>query len=126
MTGVQTCALPIFENSVSGNMLLLQIFMSGINKGEMLLSIDDTIARNKALDLMPSKGTSVSGLVTLYLPGDVNGDGKVDIEDLVLFARAFGSKKGDVTFDARADFNNDGFVDGLDLILLAYNWGESI
>ena len=114
------------ENSVSGNMLLLQIFMSGINKGEMLLSIDDTIARNKALDLMPSKGTSVSGLVTLYLPGDVNGDGKVDIEDLVLFARAFGSKKGDVTFDARADFNNDGFVDGLDLILLAYNWGESI
>jgi hypothetical protein len=114
------------ENSLSGEIFLLQIFMSGINKGETLLSIEDTVARNKDLDLMPSKGTSVSALVTLYLPGDINGDGKVDIEDLVLFARAFGSKKGDANFDARADFNNDGFVDGLDLILLAYNWGESI
>jgi hypothetical protein len=114
------------DNALNGDFFLVRLLMSGINSGESLLSIEDTIARNKNLDLVASKGSSVNALVTLYLPGDVNGDGKVDIEDLVLFARAFGSKKGDSNYDPRADFNNDGVVDGLDLILLAYNWGLSI
>ncbi len=114
------------NNALQGDHFLLQILMVGINSGETILHIENTIARDSNLDLIPSKGSSMNALVTLYLPGDVNGDGKVDIEDLVLFARAFGSKKGDSNYNSRADFNNDGQVDGLDLILLAYNWGEKI
>ncbi len=34
------------------------------------------------------------------LQGDVDGDGMVDIVDLVLVARVFGSKPGDQTFVA--------------------------
>ncbi len=114
------------DEALSGDALVVEIMMSGINQGETVLYIENTIARDKNLDIIPSKGSSMRALVTLYLPGDVNGDGRVDIEDLVLFSRAFGSRKGDPNYDPRADFNNDGVLDGLDLILLAYNWGRSI
>jgi len=42
------------------------------------------------------------------LPGDVNGDGKVDTEDLLLLSKTFGLSAGDPGFDGRADFNEDG------------------
>ncbi len=48
-------------------------------------------------------------------PWDVNGDGQVNILDLVMVAQNFGKA------DARADLNNDGNVDVLDLLLVAQN-----
>ncbi len=58
------------------------------------------------------------------LQGDVNGDGRVDGADLVLFGLHFGSLRGETNYSAAADFNNDGRVDGLDLAILAANFGQ--
>ena len=55
---------------------------------------------------------------------DVNGDGKVNIQDLVLVAGAFG-QPGDRTSANNPDVNRDGRVDILDLVRVANRFGET-
>jgi lysophospholipase L1-like esterase len=62
---------------------------------------------------------------TNQIQGDLNGDGRVDGTDLVLFGRHFGSQRGGSNWDENSDFNNDGKVDGSDLAVLASNFGRS-
>ena len=50
---------------------------------------------------------------------DTNGDGKVNVLDLVLVAKSLG------TSNARADTNGDGRVNVLDLVIVAQHLGES-
>jgi len=121
--------IKIFRNDQkgqSGEGVLVTLKLVGVNKGTTLLKIDQPSAKNSQLEPFPIQGHEVQAVVTMFLPGDVNGDGTVNIDDLIIFSRCFGSKKGDQNYDARCDFNNDGTVDGIDLILLAYNWGENI
>lgn len=58
------------------------------------------------------------------LQGDVNGDGRVDGADLILFGLHFGAMRGAANYSAAADFNNDGVIDGLDLAILSANFGQ--
>jgi hypothetical protein len=57
------------------------------------------------------------------LAGDVDGDGHVDVVDLLYFVDAFGSVSGDPLYDARCDFNHDDSVDVVDLLMLVENFG---
>ena len=50
------------------------------------------------------------------LPGDLNGDGNVDGEDVGIFLAQWGMPGG------IADINGDGFVDGADFGILIANW----
>jgi lysophospholipase L1-like esterase len=59
------------------------------------------------------------------LQGDVNGDGRVDGADLILFGLHFGAQRGEAAYSAAADFNSDGVIDGIDLAILAANFGQS-
>jgi hypothetical protein len=61
---------------------------------------------------------------TVFLPGDLNHDGIVDGEDLVIMAYAFGAHRYDSNYNINADLNGDGIVDGLDLAILASNFGK--
>lgn len=108
----------------SGTGNLFSVKITGLQKGVAKISAEQIVAKNSKLDSVAAKGFTAEAIVTLYLAGDINGDGTVNMDDLIIFSRAFGSKIGDANFDKRADFNNDGLVDGVDLILLAYNWGE--
>lgn len=56
-----------------------------------------------------------AALFAAGVPGDVNGDGKVDCSDVALVKRAFGKKAGQPGFDARADLVKDGVIDVRDL-----------
>ncbi|WP_170287191.1 CARDB domain-containing protein [Paenibacillus faecis] len=55
----------------------------------------------------------------LLLAADVNGDGKVGIDDLVLVAKAFGARSGDEGYKAACDVNRDGVIDIEDLSYVA-------
>ena len=57
----------------------------------------------------------------ITLKGDINGDGTVNIFDLVMAAGQFG-QAGD---DLKGDANRDGFVNIFDLVLVAGNFGQS-
>ena len=55
---------------------------------------------------------------------DINKDGKVNIQDLVLVSGALG-EPGDRTSDKNPDVNRDGVVDILDLVRVANRFGET-
>ena len=57
------------------------------------------------------------------IPGDADGDGKVDFADLVLVARHYGQINGTWS---RGDLNGDGSVGFDDLLIVARNYGKSV
>jgi hypothetical protein len=67
----------------------------------------------------------VANVLPSGLVGDINGDGKVDIKDLVLLTRAFGSYPSHPRWNSEADLNGDNKVDIKDLVLLIKNFGRT-
>jgi hypothetical protein len=60
--------------------------------------------------------------VTSVLIGDLNGDNKVNIDDLILLGQAWGTYPGEPGYNSAADINEDGEIDIDDLILLGQSW----
>ena len=56
----------------------------------------------------------------VFTQSDVNGDGKINIQDLVLVAQAFEE------YNEKADVNGDGTVNILDLVQVASHFGEEV
>jgi hypothetical protein len=54
---------------------------------------------------------------------DLNGDGVVDIRDIAIVSKAFGSEPGDPNWNPIADVNEDGKVDMRDVALVARYYG---
>jgi hypothetical protein len=65
--------------------------------------------------------TDGSFTIAATLPGDVNGDGIVNLTDLPLFAAAYGSTTGQPTYNAAADFNLNGLIDFNDAAAIERN-----
>jgi hypothetical protein len=62
-------------------------------------------------------------LVRTCSGGDVNGDGVVDIFDLSIVGRAYGSFEGEPEYNPDADLNKDGIVDIGDISIVCINYG---
>jgi uncharacterized repeat protein (TIGR02543 family) len=58
-------------------------------------------------------------------PGDLNGDGVVNIDDLTLVTSHFGQTSADPGWDPLADANGDGLVNIDDLTAVISNYGRS-
>lgn len=72
-----------------------------------------------------SDNTYVDGKVKVKIPGDVNGDGVVDVYDLSIVSVAYGTFEGQPGYDLDADLNEDGLVDGRDLAIVTMNYGNT-
>jgi hypothetical protein len=77
--------------------------------------------------------TDVPGLVVSRVPsdptdspGDINGDGVVDEEDLRLVCESFGRTAADVGWNPDADINKDGVVDVRDLSIVGLHHNISV
>ncbi len=64
-------------------------------------------------------------LVTLTIPGDVNGDKVVNIADLVSVALVFGTRVGGPGYNSNMDVNLDGIINILDLTFVAARFGST-
>jgi hypothetical protein len=53
---------------------------------------------------------------------DINLDGTVNLPDLVILAKAYGSQKGSLNWNPNADLNNDGKINLPDLVKLSKNY----
>lgn len=69
--------------------------------------------------------TYVDGKVRVKMPGDVNGDGAVDVTDLSIVSMAYGYFEGEPGYDPNADLDHDGLVDMRDLVIVASNLGKT-
>jgi len=65
-----------------------------------------------------------SGGKSVSLATDLNKDGIVNILDISLVAKAFGSKPGDLNWNAVADVNQDGIINILDISKVAKDYGR--
>jgi hypothetical protein len=89
--------------------------------GSITINADGEIAFQCALtppdDDQVEWGTGVYvATIDAAVPGDVNGDGVVDIDDLLAVISAWGQA------NSPADLNHDGIVDVDDLLLVIGNW----
>lgn len=55
---------------------------------------------------------------------DLNHDGKVDILDITVVAKAYGSRKGQPNYRARIDFNHDKIINIFDVVMIARYYGS--
>lgn len=62
--------------------------------------------------------------VLVTIPGDINGDRRVNILDAIKIANSFNSKLGDANWNPNADINGDDKVNILDAIKLANHFNE--
>lgn len=71
---------------------------------------------------------STPAAITLVNPlrGDLNGDGKVNVQDITIGALAYGTKLGDQNWNNSADLDNNGWIDIIDLVIVAREFGKTI
>ncbi len=58
-------------------------------------------------------------------PADINDDGKVDIKDVALVARAYGAEEPELNYNRIADVYYDGKIDIRDVSYTAIHFGET-
>lgn len=61
----------------------------------------------------------------LLLPGDINGDGYVNVGDLQILVASWGRTLGEPGYDSRADLDGNHTINVGDLQVLVANWGRS-
>lgn len=61
----------------------------------------------------------------IRMPGDVTGDGVVDIRDAARLGQNWRTTAADAEYDPAADLNNNGAVDIFDIVLLGQYWRET-
>ena len=75
-------------------------------------------------ELNTTDNTYPDGQVYVRIMGDINGDGRIRIDDVYLAADAFGSEPGNPRWNPAADLNGDGRVRVDDVFLVATNFGQ--
>ena len=76
-------------------------------------------------DTYGNMGSSENVYFAVKILGDINGDGIIDIMDLLIIALAYGSQPGDPHWDPDADINNDEIVDIMDAVIIGVNFGKT-
>jgi hypothetical protein len=68
--------------------------------------------------------TYTDGVVKVVIPGDINGDGIVDIYDAIMLAGGYNAVPGKPNWNPNADLNGDEIVDIYDAIVLAGHYNQ--
>ncbi len=80
----------------------------------------------KVLTVTASHLSSINIIIKWKLQGDANNDCMVNIIDLNLLSKAYGSSPTDSDWNENCDFNNDELIDFIDLAILGNNYGKSL
>lgn len=112
---------------VNGSGILATIVFKAIAPGN-----SDLYAQGAGTMLLDPQGRQIApisvknGLISVSdWSTDLNGDRKVDIQDIAIVALAYGSYPGQSRWNPVADLNKDNNVDIRDLVLVAKHFGEA-
>ena len=114
-----------------GSGTLATITFNATAPGSCALQLSGTNGHGNNTKLSDDEGMSiehktVDGSVTVMegaASPDVNGDGVVDVFDIVTAAMAFGADAENPRWNPVPDLNFDGIIDIYDLVLIALNFG---
>ena len=122
ITGVGSAR--ISEGGVSGEGILLSVTFTAKANGESRLSVRKFQAGSSLGETIPSRPPDIVITVEAraYPAWDVNQDGRVNIQDLILVAQYLGE---DASVAPKSDVNGDGTINVLDLVVVAQHLGES-
>ena len=126
----------ISTDGFSGDGTLAEITFTKIATGTCLLTLSDVTANETAtcdpctneMVVDPESYPAISitcedgEYVSKIGAADINGNSKVDLDDLILLGVAWGTSTGETGYSAAADINSNGVIDIDDLILLGANW----
>lgn len=90
-----------------------------IGNYSVTLTIKDDVSRTSTISYI------VQVQNRTFPPWDVNQDGKVRVDDVLIVAQHFGMNQGDPNWDPRADINGDNKVRVDDILLVAQHFGET-
>ncbi len=109
-------------NSVSGTGLLMSVTFTAKAGGETQLVLNNFQLTSNTGQAIPAGPHEIVLVLQDKLIWDVNGDGHVNILDIVLVAQNLGQS---TSVSPQADVNSDGAINILDLVLVAQHLGES-
>jgi hypothetical protein len=69
--------------------------------------------------------TFTDDVVTVTIPGDLDGNFAVQLVDLVTLAKAYGSKPGEPNWNPNADLDDNHIIGLTDLVIMAKNYGKT-
>jgi hypothetical protein len=69
--------------------------------------------------------TTDGQIIVRRCPYDFEGDGDIDIVDIMRVASRWGCRLGDACYDPQYDLDGDGDIDIVDIMKVAAHWGET-
>jgi hypothetical protein len=133
----ETVNVTLYYNVTAGKIVGTQNITLLVGESKTLLFVWDTTGvpncHNYTLtavatipaDYKPADNTLDNVYIKVRIMGDINGDDTVDMLDIAIVARAFGSYPGHPRWNPQADLNGDGVVDMIDLAMVAINFGKT-
>jgi hypothetical protein len=104
------------------------IIGGSLSDGNYTLTIHGSLIHDGSGTALDAAGTGIAGSDRtdsfFRLFGDSNGDGHVDLQDLLTFGSTLGKRAGDAGYLAHFDYTGDGHVDFGDLLQLLRRFGR--
>ncbi len=121
-------ATPLVAQSGGGYDLTWTVVAGGGGKsrdGTGLYSLQGTIGQPTVGTMTGSTYSLTGGFwaVPAAIAGDIDGDGHVDVIDLLYLIQGFGTLEGGPGFEPWDDLNDDGAVDVIDLLIMISTFG---
>jgi hypothetical protein len=94
---------------------------TGFDKGNYtIMAVADTVPGETDL----ADNTLVDGWIIVTIPGDIDGDSKVTMGDIIALINAFGSRPGMPNWNPNCDINDDHKVSMDDVMIAVINFGK--
>jgi hypothetical protein len=84
------------------------------------------ISPSPSLPSSPSPSQQISPSPSAGSIYDLNGDGAINISDVMILATCFNTARGDAKYNQACDFNNDGAVNIADVMMLATKFNTTV
>lgn len=98
---------------------------TGLTPGQTYIIWANATTLHYDINVTNNAFISNATIVKIKMLGDINGDNKVDIYDVVMACAAYGSKEGDSNWNPFVDLAPSyGTIDIFDLVTCTYHYGE--